>query len=151
MPITSINTGTKTVTLTTAPANGAVVVIYTPTTKNGAFSVQQDIKADIKTTTEDIKELGNDSVTRDVTQRVGTLALTFAQANNHALMSKLTLNSKNDTYMVIAVKYKNTSPASFRIYKEARVADFGSGVSAGGIATETVSLNWKPPLEVKIS
>ena len=149
VPITSINTGTKTVTLTTAPANGAVVVIYTPTTKNGAFSVQQDIKADIKTTTEDIKELGNDSVTRDVTQRVGTLALTFAQANNHALMSKLTLNSKNDTYMVIAIKYKNTSPASFRIYKEARVADFGSGVSAGGIATETVSLNWKPPLEVK--
>jgi hypothetical protein len=149
VPITSINTGTKTITLTTAPANGAVVVIYTPTTKNGAFSVQQDIKADIKTATEDIKELGNDSVTRDVTQRVGTLALTFAQANNHTLMSKLALNSKNDTYMVIAVKYKNTSPASFRIYKEARAADFGSGVSAGGIATETVSLNWKPPLEVK--
>jgi hypothetical protein len=53
--------------------------------------------------------------------------------------------------MVIAVKYKNTSPASYRIYKEARVADFGSGVSAGGIATETVSLNWVPPLEIKTS
>jgi hypothetical protein len=77
--------------------------------------------------------------------------LTFAQASNHTLMSKLAANSKNDTYMVIAVKYKNTSPASFRIYKEARVADFVSGVSAGGIATETVSLNWVPPLEIKTS
>ena len=139
------------VTLSTAPSANAEVVLYVPITKNGAFSVQQDVKADIKTTTEDIKELGNDAVTRDVTQRVGTLALTFAQASNHTLMSKLALNSKNDTYMVIAVKYKNTSPASYRIYKEARVSDFGSGVSAGGIATETVSLNWVPPLEIKTS
>jgi hypothetical protein len=149
--ITSINTGTKTVTLAAAPANGAVIVIYTPSTKNGAFSVQQDVRADIKTKTEDIKELGNDAITRDVVERAGTLSMTFAQANNHTVMNKLALNSKNDTYMVIAVKYKNTSPVSFRIYKEARVADLGSGVAAGGIATETVTFNWKPPLDVKTS
>jgi hypothetical protein len=82
-------------------------------------------------------------------EKVGTLALTFAQANNHTLMNKLAENSKNDTFMVIAVKYKNTSPASYRIYKEARVADLGSGVAAGGIATETVTLNWVPPIEIK--
>jgi hypothetical protein len=149
--ISSINTGTKTVTLAAAPANGAVIVIYTPSTKNGAFSVQQDVRADIKTKTEDIKELGNDAITRDVVERAGTLSMTFAQANNHTVMNKLALNSKNDTYMVIAVKYKNTSPVSFRIYKEARVADLGSGVAAGGIATETVTFNWKPPLDVKTS
>ena len=139
------------VTLTTAPANGAVVIIYMPITKNGAFSVQQDVKADIKTKTEDIKELGNDAVTRDVVEKVGTLSLTFAQANNHTLMTKLAANSAADQYMVIAVKYKNTSPVSYRIYKEAKVADFGSGVSAGGIATETVTLNWKPPLDIRTS
>jgi hypothetical protein len=137
------------VTLASAPAAGADIILYVPTTKNGAFSVQQDIKADIKTRTEDIKELGNDAVTRDVVEKVGTLALTFAQANNHILMNKLAENSKNDTFMVIAVKYKNTSPASYRIYKEARVADLGSGVAAGGIATETVTLNWVPPIEIK--
>jgi hypothetical protein len=139
------------VTLTAAPANGAVVIIYMPTTKNGAFSVQQDVKADIKTKTEDIKELGNDAVTRDVVEKVGTLSLTFAQANNHTLMTKLAANSAADQYMVIAVKYKNTSPVSYRIYKEAKVADLGSGVSAGGIATETVTLNWKPPLDIRTS
>jgi hypothetical protein len=139
------------VTLAVAPTSNAGVVLYIPTTKNGAFSVQQDVKADIKTQTEDIKELGNDAVTRDVVQKVGTLALTFAQANNHTVMNKLAANSKNDQYMVIAVKYKNTSPASYRIYKEARVADLGSGVAAGGIATETVTLNWVPPLEIKTS
>jgi hypothetical protein len=147
--ISSINTGTKTVTLAAAPANGAVVIIHTPSTKNGAFSVQQDVKADITTKTEDIKELGNDAVTRDVVERVGTLALTFAQANNHTVTGKLALNSKNDTEMVVAVKYKNTSPVSYRIYKEAKVGDLGSGVAAGGIATETVTLNWKPPLDIK--
>jgi hypothetical protein len=139
------------VTLSVAPTANAGVVLYVPVTKNGAFSVQQDVKADIKTKTEDIKELGNDAVTRDVVERAGTLALTFAQASNHTVMNKLALNSKNDTYMVIAVKYKNTSPVSYRIYKEARVADLGSGVVAGGIATETVTFNWKPPLDVKTS
>lgn len=149
--ISGIVTGTKTVTLAAVPANGAVVVIHTPTTKNGAFSVQQDVRADIKTRTEDIKELGNDAVTRDVVEKVGTLSLTFAQANNHAVTSKFSLNSKNDTEMVVAVKYKNTIPVSYRIYQEAKVGDLGSGVSAGGIATENVTLNWKPPLEIKTS
>src|SRR5659263_313533 len=54
--IDSITTGTKTVTLSAAPASGAVVVIHTPTTKNGAFSVQQDVKFKVGTKTEDIRE-----------------------------------------------------------------------------------------------
>jgi hypothetical protein len=139
------------VTLSAAPAANADVVLYVPVVKNGAFSVQQDVKADIKTKTEDIKELGNDAVTRDVVEKAGTLSLAFAQANNHTLMTKLAANSAADQYMVIVVKYKNTSPVSYRIYKEAKVADLGSGVSAGGIATETVTLNWKPPLDIKVA
>lgn len=147
--IDSITTGTKTVTLSAAPANGAVVVIHTPTTKNGAFSVQQDVKFKVGTKTEDIRELGNDAVTRDVVERVGTLDITFAQAKNHTLMNKLVLNSNNDTEMVVAVKYKNTTPISYRIFKEAKVADFGSGIAAGGVANENVTFNWKAPLDIK--
>jgi len=149
--IASITTGTKTVTLSTAPSSGAVVEIHVPTTKNGAFSIQQDVKFKVGTKTEDIRELGNDAVTRDVVERVGTLDITFAQAKNHTLMNKLVTNAKNDTEMVIAVKFKNTSPASYRIFKEAKVADFGSGVAAGGVATETVNFNWKAPLDIKTS
>src|SRR5574341_702706 len=147
--IASITPATKTVTLAAAPASGAVVVIHTPTTKNGAFSVQQDVRFKVNTKTEDIRELGNDAVTRDVVERAGTLDVTFAQAKNHTLMNKLVLNAKNDTEMVIAVKYKNTTPVSYRIFKEAKVADFGSGVAAGGVATENVTFNWKAPLDIK--
>jgi len=151
VPIASIVIATKTVTLASAPASGAVVVIHTPTTKNGAFSVQQDVRFKVNTKTEDIRELGNDAVTRDVVERIGTLDITFAQAQNHTLMNKLVLNSKNDTEMVVAVKYKNTTPNSYRIFKEAKVADFGSGAAAGGVATENVTFNWKAPLDIRTS
>ncbi len=149
--ISAIVPATKTVTLAAAPSDGAGVVIHVPTTKNGAFSIQQDVRFKVGTKTEDIKELGNDAVTRDVVERIGTLDITFAQAQNHTLMNKLVLNSKNDTEMVIAVKYKNTTPNSYRIFKEAKVADFGSGVAAGAVATENVTFNWKAPLDIKTS
>ncbi|MDW7727001.1 MAG: hypothetical protein SCH70_07800 [Candidatus Methanoperedens sp.] len=147
--ITSITTGTKTVTLAAAPADGARVEIYTPSTKNAAFTVQQDVRFSIDTRTEDIKELGNDAVTRDVVEKTGTLELALVQAKNHTAINKLALNSKNDTWMVIAVKYKHTSPVSYRIFKEARVNEIGGGISAGAVATERVTFNWKPPLEIK--
>ncbi len=147
--ISTIVPGTKTVTLAAAPSNGAVVEIHVPTTKNGAFSIQQDVKFKIGTKTEDTKELGNATVTRDVVERVGTLDMTFAQAKNHAVMTKLAANSDADKEMVIAVKYKNTTPVSYRIFKEAKVADLGSGIAAGGVASENVSFNWKPPIAIK--
>lgn len=147
--ISAIVPATKTVTLAAAPSNGAVVVIHVPTAKNGAFSIQQDVRFKIGTKTEDVKELGNSAVTRDVVERVGTLDMTFAQAKNHAVMTKLSANSDDDKEMVIAVKYKNTTPVSYRIFKEAKVADLGSGIAAGGVASENVSFNWKPPIAIK--
>lgn len=147
--ISAIVPATKTVTLAAAPSNGVVVVIHNPTIKNGAFSIQQDVKFKIGTKTEDVRELGNAAVTRDVVERVGTLDMTFAQAKNHAVMTKLAANSDDDKEMVIAVKYKNTTPVSYRIFKEAKVADLGSGIAAGGVASENVSFNWKPPIAIK--
>ncbi len=149
--ISTIVTATKTVTLAAAPPTSAVVVIHVPSAKNGAFSIQQDVRFKIGTKTEDIRELGNSAVTRDVVERVGTLDMTFAQAKNHAVMTKLSANSDMDKEMVIAVKYKNTTPMSFRIFKESKVADIGSGISAGGVASENVSFNWKPPIAIKIA
>ncbi len=149
--ITSVVTGTKTVTLTAIPADGAVVVIYTPTTKNGAFSVQQNIGFRIGTRTEDIRELGNDAVTTDVVEKRGTLEMALAQPSNHAALIKLATNSAADTWMVVVIKYKNTTPASYRIFKEARVNELGGGIGAGGIAMETVSFTWKPPVDIKIA
>ncbi len=147
--ISTIVIATKTVTLAAAPSDGAVVEIHVPTTKNGAFSIQQDIKFQIGTKTEDVRELGNAAVTRDVIEKVGTLSMTFVQAKNHTVMNKLAANSDAETEMVIAVKYKNTTPVSYRIFKEAKVADLGAGVAAGGVASENVSFNWKPPLAIK--
>jgi len=147
--ISAIVPATKTVTLAAAPSDGAVVVIHVPAAKNGAFSIQQDVRFKIGTKTEDVKELGNAAVTRDVVERVGTLDMTFAQAKNHAVMTKLAANSDDDKEMVIAVKYKNTTPVSYRIFKEAKVADLGSGIAAGGVASENVSFNWKPPIAIK--
>ncbi|MFH1323416.1 MAG: hypothetical protein ABIH80_06280 [Methanobacteriota archaeon] len=100
---------------------GQIVQIYMPKTKNGAYSVQQAIQMKVSTKTIEIAELGNDAVTVDVVQRVGALNVAFAQATNHDLMTKFNDNAKNDAYMVIAKKYTNTSPPSFRIYKEAKV------------------------------
>ncbi|MDW7727002.1 MAG: hypothetical protein SCH70_07805 [Candidatus Methanoperedens sp.] len=139
------------VTLSTAPSDNSLVELFVPTTKNAAFTVQQDVKFSIDTKTEDIKELGNDAITRDVVEKTGTLELALAQAKNHTTINKLALNSKNDTWMVIAVKYKNTDPASYRIFKEARVNEIGGDASAGAVATEQATFNWKPPLEIKTS
>lgn len=152
--ITSIvNSGTPEKANVTIPACtvGQIVQIYVPKTKNGAFSVQQDVRFRVTTRTEDIRELGNDAVTRDVVERVGTLDMTLAQPANQTAMNKLSLNSKNDTWMVVAAKYLNTTPASYRIFKEARVNELGAGVAAGGILTETASFNWKTPLSIKTS
>lgn len=147
--ISTIVPATKTITLAAAPADGAVVEIYYPSTKNGAFSVQQNIGFRVATRTEDIRELGNDAVTTDVVEKKGTLDMTLAQPSNHTAMAKLAANSKADTWMVVAVKYKNTTPASYRIFKEARVNELSAGVGAGGIAMEMVSFTWKPPLDIK--
>lgn len=149
--ISTIVAATKTVTLAAAPADGAVVVIYTPSTKNGAFSVQQNIGFSIGTRTEDIRELGNDAVTTDVVEKRGTLQMALAQPSNHTAMIKLAANSAADTWMVVVVKYKNTTPASYRIFKEARVNELGGGIGAGAIAMEMVSFTWKPPMDIKIA
>ena len=128
---------------------GQVVQIYMPKTKNGAYSVQQAIQMQVSTKTIEIAELGNDAVTVDVVQRVGALNIAFAQATNHDLMKKLNDNAKNDSYMVIAKKYMNTSPVSYRIYKEARVNEMNDNVAAGGVAMETFTLTFKHPVAFK--
>ena len=128
---------------------GQVVQIFMPKTKNGAYSVQQAIQMQVSTKTIEIAELGNDAVTVDVVQRVGALNIAFAQATNHDLMKKLNDNAKNDSYMVIAKKYMNTTPVSYRIYKEARVNEMNDNVAAGGIAMETFTLTFKHPVAFK--
>lgn len=130
---------------------GQLVQIYMPKTKNGAYSVQQAIQMKVSSKTIEIAELGNDSVTEDVVQRKGALNIAFAQATNHDLMKKLNDNAKNDSYMVIAKKYMNTNPASYRIYKEARVNEMNDSVEAGGIAMETFTLTFKHPVAFKTS
>lgn len=130
---------------------GQVVQIYMPKTKNGAYSVQQAIQMQVSTKTIEIAELGNDAVTVDVVQRVGALNIAFAQATNHDLMKKLNNNATNDSYMVIAKKYMNTTPVSFRIYKEARVNEMNDNVAAGGVAMETFTLTFRHPVAFKTS
>jgi len=128
---------------------GQIVQIYMPKAKNGAYSVQQAIQMKVSTKTIEIAELGNDAVTVDVVQRTGALNISFAQATNHDLMKKLTDNAKNDAYMVIAKKYSNTTPVSFRIFKEARVNEMNDSLEAGGIAMETFTLTFKHPVAFK--
>jgi hypothetical protein len=60
-------------------------------------------------------------------------------------MKKLSDNAKNDSYMVIAKKYMNTNPVSYRIFKEARVNEMNDSLEAGGIAMETFTLTFKHP------
>ena len=151
IPSTSITISGVTPAEVTIPACtvGQVVQIYMPKTKNGAYSVQQAIQMQVSTKTIEIAELGNDAVTVDVVQRVGALNIAFAQATNHDLMTKLNNNATNDSYMVIAKKYMNTSPVSYRIYKEARVNEMNDNVAAGGIAMETFTLTFKHPVAFK--
>lgn len=151
LPSTSITISGVTPAEVTIPActAGQVVQIYMPKTKNGAYSVQQAIQMQVSTKTIEIAELGNDAVTVDVVQRVGALNIAFAQATNHDLMTKLNNNATNDSYMVITKKYMNTSPVSYRIYKEARVNEMNDNVAAGGVAMETFTLTFKHPLAFK--
>jgi hypothetical protein len=128
---------------------GQIVQIYMPKAKNGAYSVQQAIQMKVSTKTIEIAELGNDAVTVDVVQRSGALNIAFAQATNHDLMTKFTDSAKNDAFMVIAKKYSNTSPTSYRIYKEARVNEMNDSLEAGGIAMETFTLTFKHPVAFK--
>jgi hypothetical protein len=79
------------------------------------------------------------------------LNLSWAQASNHDLMQKLVANKVADNYMVLVEKYKNTTPVSYRIFKECKVDDFGQGVSAGGVSMETCSFTCKWPFEFKTS
>ena len=153
LPSTDITISGATPAVVTIPActAGQVVQIYMPKTKNGAYSVQQAIQMQVSTKTIEIAELGNDAVTVDVVQRVGALNIAFAQATNHDLMKKLTDNAKNDAYMVIAKKYSNTTPVSYRIYKEARVNEMNDNVAAGGVAMETFTLTFKHPVAFKTS
>jgi hypothetical protein len=128
---------------------GQAVQIYMPKTRKGAYSVQQAIQMQVSTKTIEIAELGNDAVTVDVVQRVGSLNIAFAQATNHDLMTKLNDNAKNDSYMVFAKKYMNTNPVSYRIYREARVNEMNDNVTAGGVAMETFTLTFKHPVAFK--
>lgn len=76
-----------------------------PKTKNGAYS---GAAGNPDAGLNNVAELGNDAVTVDVVHS-GALNIAFAQATNHDLMTKLNDNAKNDSYMVIAKKYMNTT------------------------------------------
>ena len=145
----TVSSATPAVVTIPACTAGQIVQVYTPKTKNGAYSVQQAIQMKVSTKTIEIAELGTDAVTVDVIQRVGALNIAFAQATNHDLMKKLNDNAQNDTYMVIAKKYSNTSPISYRIYKEARVNEMNDSLEAGGIAMETFTMTFKHPVAFK--
>ena len=147
----TVSSATPAVVAIPACTAGQIVQIYMPKTKNGAYSVQQAIQMQVSTKTIEIAELGNDAVTVDVVQRSGALNIAFAQATNHDLMTKLNDNATNDSYMVIAKKYMNTTPVSFRIYKEARVNEMNDNVAAGGVAMETFTLTFKHPVAFKTS
>ncbi len=145
----TISSATPAVVAIPACTVGQIVQIYMPKAKNGAYSVQQAIQMKVSTKTIEIAELGNDAVTVDVVQRSGALNIAFAQATNHDLMTKFTDSAKNDAYMVIAKKYTNTSPTSYRIFKEARVNEMNDSLEAGGIAMETLTLTFKHPVAFK--
>ncbi|WAM22344.1 MAG: hypothetical protein OI717_00015 (plasmid) [Candidatus Methanoperedens sp.] len=146
-----ITVSSATPAIVTIPACtvGQIVQVYMPKTKNGAYSVQQAIQMKVSTKTIEIAELGNDAVTVDVVQRSGALNVAFAQATNHDLMTKFTDSAKNDAFMVIAKKYSNTTPVSYRIFKEARVNEMNDSLEAGGIAMETFTLTFKHPVAFK--
>lgn len=121
-----------------------------PKTRNGAYSgAAGNPDAGLNNAIE-IAELGNDAVTVDVVHS-GALNIAFAQATNHDLMTKLNDNAKNDSYMIIAKKYMNTNPVSYRIYKEARVNEMNDNVAAGGVAMETFTVTFKHPVAFKTS
>jgi uncharacterized protein with von Willebrand factor type A (vWA) domain len=147
----TVSSATPAVVTIPACTVGQIVQIYMPKAKNGAYSVQQAIQMKVSTKTIEIAELGNDAVTVDVVQRSGALNIAFAQATNHDLMTKFTDCAKNDSFMVIAKKYTNTSPTSYRIYKEARVNEMNDSLEAGGIAMETFTLTFKHPVAFKTS
>jgi hypothetical protein len=145
----TVSSATPAVVAIPACTVGQIVQIYMPKAKNGAYSVQQAIQMKVSTKTIEIAELGNDAVTVDVVQRSGALNIAFAQATNHDLMTKFTDSAKNDAYMVIAKKYSNTTPVSYRIFKEARVNEMNDSLEAGGIAMETFTLTFKHPVAFK--
>jgi hypothetical protein len=145
----TVSSATPAVVAIPACTVGQIVQIYMPKAKNGAYSVQQAIQMKVSTKTIEIAELGNDAVTVDVVQRSGALNVAFAQATNHDLMTKFTDSAKNDAFMVIAKKYSNTTPVSYRIFKEARVNEMNDSLEAGGIAMETFTLTFKHPVAFK--
>jgi uncharacterized protein with von Willebrand factor type A (vWA) domain len=145
----TVSSATPAVVTIPACTVGQIVQIYMPKTKNGAYSVQQAIQMKVSSKTIEIAELGTDAVTVDVVQRSGALNVAFAQATNHDLMTKFTDSAKNDAFMVIAKKYTNTTPTSYRIYKEARVNEMNDSLEAGGIAMETFTLTFKHPVAFK--
>ncbi|HYN44880.1 MAG TPA: hypothetical protein VER35_02675 [Candidatus Limnocylindrales bacterium] len=145
----TVSSATPAVVAIPACTVGQIVQIYMPKAKNGAYSVQQAIQMKVSTKTIEIAELGTDAVTVDVVQRSGALNVAFAQATNHDLMTKFTDSAKNDAFMVIAKKYSNTTPVSYRIFKEARVNEMNDSLEAGGIAMETFTLTFKHPVAFK--
>jgi hypothetical protein len=145
----TVSSATPAVVAIPACTVGQIVQIYMPKAKNGAYSVQQAIQMKVSTKTIEIAELGTDAVTVDVVQRSGALNVAFAQATNHDLMTKFTDSAKNDAFMVIAKKYSNTTPVSYRIYKEARVNEMNDSLEAGGIAMESFTLTFKHPVAFK--
>jgi len=145
----TVSSATPAVVAIPACTVGQIVQIYMPKAKNGAYSVQQAIQMKVSTKTIEIAELGTDAVTVDVVQRSGALNIAFAQATNHDLMTKFTDSAKNDAFMVIAKKYSNTTPVSYRIFKEARVNEMNDSLEAGGIAMETFTLTFKHPVAFK--
>ncbi len=151
--VTIVNGGTPSKATFTIPACtvGQFVQIIMPKTKNGSYSVAQGMQMSVTSRNQEIAELGSANVTEEVLERTMRLNVAWAQASNHDLMTKLVANAKADVYMVISEKYKNTTPNSYRIFKEVKVDDFGHGVSAGGVAMETCSFTSKFPFEIKIT
>mgnify|MGYP001240420278 FL=1 len=130
----------------TVPDAGSRVTVVMPISKNPVMSVQQDVTADIKVATDEIRVLGDSSVSRSVLNKSGSLTMSFIQAENHSTLSKLAAASKNNTLMLIVVKYKTGNPVFYKLYHEARVGNFGSGVTAGGSANENATFNWVAPV-----
>jgi hypothetical protein len=150
---TVANGGTPSKATFTIPACtlGQFVQIICAKTKNGSYSIAQGIQFAATSRNQEIPELGSPSVTEETLEVGMRLNLSWAQAANHDLMQKLVTNKKNDIYMVLVEKYKNTTPVSYRIFKECKVDDFGQGVSAGGVSMETCSFTCKWPFEFKTS
>ncbi len=147
VPSASIDLSMNTVTIPAVDL-GSEVYILTPKTKNPRYRFAQSIQFDAKTGTQDIPELDTEATTSILLNTTTRLTASWAQDSQHNLMSMLLENKVADNYLVIAEKFKNTTPDSFRIFKEVKVGDITHGVNAGGVAMEQVTFVCKWPMVI---